>query len=166
MRQPYGLVDFIQQTGRRGRRHGEIVNSVVVIDKLPIYYDEFGSDIDQQNREATEEFVDTAECRRVVLGRFMEGDGRSCSKLASELCNNCAKDVSLKTACESVISSQKTTYEDINHSSSSGSSGSGSIIVDNRLAEYSKTESKSLIVLHRWLKEASTVGYSICYVMW
>jgi hypothetical protein len=62
MRQLYGLVDFVQQTGRGGRRNGEIVDLVIVTDGLPVYYDEFGSDIDQQNREVAEGFVDAEEC--------------------------------------------------------------------------------------------------------
>ena len=32
MEQPYGLVDFVQQTGRGGRQAGEVVESVVVMD--------------------------------------------------------------------------------------------------------------------------------------
>ena len=32
MEQPYGLVDFVQQTGRGGRRVGEVMESVVVMD--------------------------------------------------------------------------------------------------------------------------------------
>jgi superfamily II DNA helicase RecQ len=46
MRQLYRLVDFVQQTDRGGRRNGEIVDSVIITDGLPVYYDEFGSDID------------------------------------------------------------------------------------------------------------------------
>ena len=33
MEQPYGIVDFVQQTGRGGRREGEMVESVVVMDE-------------------------------------------------------------------------------------------------------------------------------------
>jgi Lhr-like helicase len=46
MRQPYKLVDFIQQTDRGKRRNSKIVDSVIVTNRLSIYYNEFDSDID------------------------------------------------------------------------------------------------------------------------
>lgn len=53
-RQPYGLVDFVQQTGRGGRQEGEVVESVIVTDGRPIEFegDMFDSDIAHKNREA------------------------------------------------------------------------------------------------------------------
>jgi hypothetical protein len=58
---------------------------VIVTDGFPIYYDEFDSDIDQQNYKATKRFVDVEECRRVVLSRFMEGNSRTYNELVAEL---------------------------------------------------------------------------------
>ncbi|KAF7538557.1 hypothetical protein G7Z17_g12604 [Cylindrodendrum hubeiense] len=69
MRQPYGIVDFAQQTGRGGRRKGEIVDSIIVTDGIPPWHNEFGSDVDQENREAVEAFIDSTDCHRMMLAR-------------------------------------------------------------------------------------------------
>jgi hypothetical protein len=45
MQEPYGLVDFVQQTGRGGRRVGEVVESVIVMDGRPVHSDEFDDDV-------------------------------------------------------------------------------------------------------------------------
>jgi len=135
MRQSYGLVDFVQQTGRGGRRNSEIVDSVIVTDGLPVYYDEFDSDIDQQNREAAEGFVDAEECRRVVLGRFMEGDSRTCSELAAELCDICIGIKGSSTGCISDLGSQETTCSDSDDCFPSRNSDSAATLVDTRLAD-------------------------------
>jgi hypothetical protein len=72
MEQPYGLVDFIQQTGRRGRRDGETVDSVVIVSSAPAWFDETSGDIEQVNREAVERYIKTPDCRRVTIGAFMD----------------------------------------------------------------------------------------------
>lgn len=92
MRQPYGLVDFIQQTGRGGRREGEVVDSVIVTDGRPVWYDEFSGDVDQLNREAVEQFIaETGRCRRIRLGLFMDGTAHECEELGGELCDYCSQ---------------------------------------------------------------------------
>lgn len=77
IRVPYGLVDFIQQTGRGGRAAGEIVDSVIVTDGRPIEFpdDMFDDDVTHMNRTVMGEFVETAGCRRRVVGKFLNGAG-------------------------------------------------------------------------------------------
>ncbi|KAJ6438063.1 ATP-dependent DNA helicase PIF1 [Purpureocillium lavendulum] len=75
---PYGLVDLAQQTGCGGRRRGEIVDSVIVTDGRPGWVDKLGRDIDHENRAAVQHFIDNPGCRRVTLGKFMDGVGRRC----------------------------------------------------------------------------------------
>ncbi|RYP58050.1 hypothetical protein DL771_011356 [Monosporascus sp. 5C6A] len=92
MEQPYGLVDFVQQTGRGGRRDGEVVESVIVTDGRAAWYDRQGSDVEQQNRQAMEWFVASVDCRRVALGAFMDGQGRDCEEVGGERCDRCRRD--------------------------------------------------------------------------
>lgn len=90
MQQPYGLVDFAQQTGRGRRRKGEVVDSIIVTDGRPVHYDERGSDIDHENRQAMEAFMKGTECRRLPLGVFLDGQGRRCDELGAERCDRCS----------------------------------------------------------------------------
>ncbi|KID81895.1 recQ family helicase [Metarhizium guizhouense ARSEF 977] len=64
---PYGLVDFVQQTGRGARRDGEEVRSVIVHDgSTP--YERVGTDkIERINRHQMEMFIKSPGCHREVL---------------------------------------------------------------------------------------------------
>lgn len=88
---PYGLVDFMQQTGRGGRREGETVESIIVLQEgRQAWMDECRNDAEQANCKAIERFIEAEGCRRVGLGEFMDGCGRSCSELAgAERCDRC-----------------------------------------------------------------------------
>jgi superfamily II DNA helicase RecQ len=88
--QPYGLVDFVQQTGRGGRRGGEVVDSFIVTDGRAMAGGAGESNVAYENRLAMERFMRTAGCRRVPLGEFMDGAGYSCAVLGGELCDTCA----------------------------------------------------------------------------
>ncbi|KAH7010574.1 uncharacterized protein B0I36DRAFT_370192 [Microdochium trichocladiopsis] len=79
--QRYGLVDFVQQTGRGGRKAGEEVESVVVLGRAAVYQGRQASDVDQLNRQAVERFTQTPDCRRLVLGAFMDGIAQDCDSL-------------------------------------------------------------------------------------
>ena len=93
MEQPYGLVDFVQQTGRGGRRDGEVVESVIIMDERKVRIDETRSDVEHLNHQAMEWFVDSHGCRRVVLGMFidvgLEEGGQDCEQLQVERCDRC-----------------------------------------------------------------------------
>ncbi|KAK4441869.1 P-loop containing nucleoside triphosphate hydrolase protein, partial [Podospora aff. communis PSN243] len=83
MQEPHGLVDFTQQTGRGGRRAGEVVESVIVTDGRPVRDDEFEDDISRQNRTAMRDFIQQKGCRRVGLGKFLDGAGLDCTEQLS-----------------------------------------------------------------------------------
>ena len=93
MEQPYGIVDFVQQTGRGGRCEGEVVESVVVMEAKKVRMDEKRSDVEHRNHQAMEWFVESHGCRRVVLGMFMDVGladcGQDCEQLQVEACDRC-----------------------------------------------------------------------------
>ena len=90
MKQPWGLVDFVQQTGRGGRRAGERVESVVVMaDGRPGWFPKQAGHVEHVNEKAMAAFVTNEGCQRVVLGRFMDGDGAACRPGQDELCDRC-----------------------------------------------------------------------------
>jgi len=60
--QPYGLVDFIQHTGRGGRWAGEVVESVVVHDGQPAREDVHRSFVDDSNQSQMSAFVAAPGC--------------------------------------------------------------------------------------------------------
>lgn len=89
--QPYGLVDFVQQTGRGGRRAGEVVKSIIIYDGRPQREDRHGSFINNINQAYMDAFVLTPGCRRAVIAAFMDGvTGETCRDVAgAELCDRC-----------------------------------------------------------------------------
>ena len=87
MEQPWGLVDFVQQTGRGARRPGEVVDSVVVASEERAWRDATRSDIEQVNTDAMERFVDSQGCRREVLSVFMDGVKLNCDDMGGEACD-------------------------------------------------------------------------------
>ena len=93
MEQPYGLVDFVQQTGRGGRQMGEVVESVVVMDHRTAWMGPRRSDVEHLNHQAMEGFVESSGCRRVAIGMFMDVGlveaGMNCEQLEAEMCDRC-----------------------------------------------------------------------------
>ena len=63
--EPYGLVDYVQQTGRGGRREGEIVEAIIVLadevtagkQKRRQEVEAKETEVERANRLAVEEFV-------------------------------------------------------------------------------------------------------------
>jgi Lhr-like helicase len=51
MEQPYGLVDFVQQTGRGRRRERKTVESVIVMNQRKAWFREQSSDVEHLNRQ-------------------------------------------------------------------------------------------------------------------
>ena len=93
MEQPYGMVDFIQQTGRGGRRDGEVIESVIVMEAKKVRIDEHRSDVEHFNHQAMEAFVESSICRRVMIGTFMDvglvEQTMNCEQLQAEMCDRC-----------------------------------------------------------------------------
>ena len=137
--QPYGLVDFVQQTGRGGRRRGEVVDSVIVLGSGRVPRDKHSSDIEHLNRQAMEEFINTSGCRRVALGVFMDGKGLQCDEMiGAERCDRCEE--------------------------RAGEEGAMSL-TSNRLKEHIKREAQGRRALERWLDEADG-NCGVCLVKW
>jgi superfamily II DNA/RNA helicase len=81
---PYGMIDFAQESGRAGR-DGKPAKAVVVVQpdaKMPDWSI-------SEDEVAIEEFINTKECRRVVMGQFLDGQGRECMVIAGIECDNC-----------------------------------------------------------------------------
>ncbi|SLM37315.1 Zinc finger, C2H2 [Lasallia pustulata] len=147
MEQPYGLVDFVQQTGRGGRRPGEVVESIIVMNRRPAWRDKHASNIEHMNQSAMDWFVDETECRRKTMGTFMDGVGMTCEEVAGELCD----------CCRGRTDASEVGDED----EEVGESHDGS----SRLQEHVKEETRRLERLRRWLDEVE--GYcAVCYVKW
>ncbi|KAL3599869.1 hypothetical protein FPOAC2_04097 [Fusarium poae] len=91
MEKPYGLVDFVQQIGRGGRRAGEVVRSVIIHDGRPQREDQHRSFVDDVNQAQMEAFVLTPGCRRAVISAFMDGAaGETCEDVdGATLCDRC-----------------------------------------------------------------------------
>ncbi|KXJ84800.1 hypothetical protein Micbo1qcDRAFT_181347 [Microdochium bolleyi] len=96
--QRYGLVDFVQQTGRGGRRDGEVVEAVIVLadeagpgqQKRQQEVEGRETEVERTNRLAMEQFVKGGECRRVWVGRFIDGvEGDNCSTTGAVECDWC-----------------------------------------------------------------------------
>jgi superfamily II DNA helicase RecQ len=93
---PYGLTSFVQQSGRGGRG-GEISQSIIVIrvDSTHSYKRQgimSAYSTEQIDEDAMTEFVQSRECRRVVLGQYLDGDegiGRDCRTMDWAYCDIC-----------------------------------------------------------------------------
>lgn len=90
--QPYGLVDFVQQTGRGARRADEVVESVIVHDGRPPRQDEHQDWVGMCNETEMKAFMSTPGCRRPVLGAFMDGvGGEVCGHIPGAIpCDRCS----------------------------------------------------------------------------
>jgi hypothetical protein len=66
-----------------------VVESVIVLDRRAPWYNKQGGDVEQANRQAMEQFVHGTGCRRVVLGKFMDGCELDCKQVGGELCDWC-----------------------------------------------------------------------------
>ncbi|KPI44936.1 ATP-dependent DNA helicase tlh1, partial [Cyphellophora attinorum] len=91
---PWGMVDFVQQTGRGGRRPGEEVESVVVLGQQEPWWPQDVDDAAQLNMAAMERFLQTTGCRRAVISEFMDGQAVSCAAVVNgAMCDRCSGSV-------------------------------------------------------------------------
>ncbi len=88
---PYGIVDFIQQTGRGARRNGETVRSTIVYDGQWKAERLGATEVEVMNQQEMRNFVETPGCRRYILSSVMDGaQGIECSGLEGALrCDRC-----------------------------------------------------------------------------
>lgn len=147
--QPYGLVDSVQQTGRGGRRAGEVVVSIIVHDGRAGRADPHGSFVDERNRAEMEAFVSTAGCRRTVVSAFMDGvSGESC------------KDVAGAEPCDRCEEQGRTTSGGGRRSDGAGRGAGGR---RERWTEFGKEEGRRIRTLFRWLDEVAD-ECPVCHV--
>ena len=180
-RQPYGLVDFVQQTGRGGRQEGEVVESVIVTDGRPIEFegDIFDSDVIHKNREAMVQFMSTTGCRRSVLGWFMDGsEGQDCEGVGGEKCDRCSAErdrssdgFSVADQVEEVGGEEEADEEDeVAELSDDNNSDDKENMLgsadENRLNEHRRLQSDGLTALYGWLDTIRRTGCSVCYIRW
>jgi superfamily II DNA helicase RecQ len=93
---PYGLTSFVQQSGRGGRG-GEISQSIIVIrvDSTSAYKRQgimSAYSTEQIDEDAMTQFIQSRECRRVVLGRYFDGNegaGQDCRSMDWAYCDIC-----------------------------------------------------------------------------
>lgn len=181
VRQPYGMVDFAQQTGRGGRRKGEVVDSVVVIDGSTAWHSKCGSDVSHKNREAMKAFLKTEDCRRMELGEFLDGQRRRCSEIGALECDRCKDAVEQDNEARadegggegesegSTVSEIGDDSESEGESEDEGGDESEAIargVVRSRLQEHKQEESRRLTVLYGWLDHMAAVDCCVCYVRW
>ncbi|KAH7012767.1 P-loop containing nucleoside triphosphate hydrolase protein [Microdochium trichocladiopsis] len=160
--QPYGLVDFIQQTGRGGRKAGEEVESIVVLGRAAVYYDRQASDVDQLNRQAAERFVQTPDCRRLVLGAFMDGIAQDCDSLQAVRCDRCRQ-------LTEVQADGRDEVVGMGECSEGGTTGDWhsavAEVVDDRLRGDNKERQRRIRKLLEWV-ELMDSKCAVCYVKW
>lgn len=113
---PYGFIDFAQESGRAGRG-GEVVTSLILLEK------------NWQTREAARrtamrrewspdekamlDFVNTDDCRRLVLGRYFDKKpAQDCVSGEMERCDRCCSGVSDWARSEKEASHEREIVED------------------------------------------------------
>lgn len=94
MERPWGLVDFVQQAGRGGRRAGDEMVSVIVHDGRPGRVQAHASFVDASNQAQMDAYITTPGCRRAVISAFMDGvAGERCWDVdGARLCDGCEKE--------------------------------------------------------------------------
>jgi superfamily II DNA helicase RecQ len=175
MEQPYGLVDFVQQTGRGGRRSGEVVESVVVMDEQKAKVKKQSGDMEHLNHQAMEWFVESLDCRRETLGQFMDGEGRDCQVEQGELCDICgakydevveeSDGMGVVDDVEDEDEQQEEGQDNERQEGQEGQEDEYGMGGSNRLKEYVRDKSEALAGMRRWLDEVGD-HCAVCYVKW
>jgi superfamily II DNA or RNA helicase len=97
---PYGMIDFAQETGRGGRS-GEPVDSIVLLTDA--------ESRDLARKEAAElsidemamkVFLETKECRRLVMSGYLDEEGKTCADVEGRPCDHCGEGIADWTATQ------------------------------------------------------------------
>lgn len=97
---PWGLIDFVQESGRAGRNVREgVAESVILLDRQPSLaplnkgQEEHENESDGDDNTAMIAFVRTRRCRRVIMGGYMDGRRVCChyfvNQRSNAVCDNC-----------------------------------------------------------------------------
>lgn len=153
---PYGLVDFVQQTGRGGRRDGEVVDSVIIKGPGRAVIRAQASDVEHWNHEAMVGFIEHRSCRRVMLGEIMDGRGQSCVALGVEQCDRCQGEAG---------SMEGDGAERAENEETNPQSPSHVVSGSERLKEHVQSTHRALHRLRGWLNEVRDYC-PVCWVKW
>ena len=87
---PYGMISYVQESGRAGRA-GEIVKSKILITNWEFErLKETDPDELKEDDRVMRELIISCDCRRKVMGRYLNGEELSCLDIDGELCDNCS----------------------------------------------------------------------------
>lgn len=157
---PYGLVDFVQQTGRGARRDGEVVRSVIVQDGSTPYEKVGTNRVDRINRYQMEMFVKSPGCRREVLSSFMDGVvGEACADIANAIpCDR----------CQPTVEGGEDGEEEEEQEQSAGQTEESSTRTEGKASErvwraFNQSEGEKVSTLMRWLDEVQDMC-AICHI--
>lgn len=97
---PYGMIDFAQETGRGGRS-GEAVDSIVLLTDVESRElgrkDAAEMSIDEM---AMKVFIETKECRRLVMSGYLDEEGKTCADVEGRPCDHCGEGIADWTATQ------------------------------------------------------------------
>ena len=97
---PYGMIDFAQETGRGGRS-GEAVDSIVLltdVESRELARKEAAElSIDEM---AMKVFIETKECRRLVMSGYLDEEGKTCADVEGRPCDHCGEGIADWTATQ------------------------------------------------------------------
>jgi superfamily II DNA helicase RecQ len=97
---PYRMIDFAQESGR-GRQSSKAVDSIVLLTDVETR--------DLARKEPAElsideiaikVFIETKECRQLVMSGYLDEEGKTCTDAQGRLCNHCSKGVADWTATQ------------------------------------------------------------------
>jgi superfamily II DNA or RNA helicase len=97
---PYGMIDFAQESGRGGRS-GEAVDSIVLLTDVETRdlarKEPAELSIDEM---AMKVFIETKECRRLVMSGYLDEEGKTCADAQGRPCDHCGEGVADWTATQ------------------------------------------------------------------
>ncbi|KAG6043435.1 hypothetical protein E4U33_001709 [Claviceps sp. LM78 group G4] len=113
---PYGLIDFAQESGRAGRG-GEVVASHILMEKGWQAMEQKRREMKRQEWSIDEKemftFVNTVQCRRLVLGKYFDGGpAQDCISGDMARCDRCHIGVSDWERSQQIKSGERFMVED------------------------------------------------------
>ncbi len=92
---PYGLIDYIQQSGRGGRSGRKSIAYVVIdpfsVDMEARKLDNTLNEVRNIDERALQDYLTIERCRRVGIGEYADGAGVTCQSIDGIQCDFCRK---------------------------------------------------------------------------